>query len=192
MKIQQLTGINESMVADAPACAEVTGMLAEFVHDSIIIGHNIGFDLNFLQHYHPVFIRARYYDTLPLARLVWPKAHGYRLANLVEALKIQLNGSPHRAFHDALAAKEVFCLALEVLRGLGTENLLRMLEIIGAKSDWPYYEIISALALQGAGQAKRGILIRFWPVCLKGKRNSLHFFPMRTLQKIPQSMPRKS
>ncbi|KNZ70269.1 DnaQ family exonuclease/DinG family helicase [Thermincola ferriacetica] len=177
LKIQQLTGINESMVADAPACAEVTGMLAEFVHDSIIIGHNIGFDLNFLQHYHPVFIRAKYYDTLPLARLVWPKAHGYRLANLVEALKIQLNGSPHRAFHDALAAKEVFCLALEVLRGLGTENLLRMLEIIGAKSDWPYYEIISALALQGAGQAKKGYSYPFLAGLLEGKKEFASLFP---------------
>src|SRR5947207_2840045 len=47
--ISYLTGITEAMVGPAPAMAAVLPSLLEFVgHESVIVGHNIRFDLSFL------------------------------------------------------------------------------------------------------------------------------------------------
>jgi DNA polymerase-3 subunit epsilon/ATP-dependent DNA helicase DinG len=47
--VSQLTGINDTMLANAPRFRNVMLELESFVGDSPIIGHNIGFDLSFLR-----------------------------------------------------------------------------------------------------------------------------------------------
>ena len=46
--ITRLTGINDAMVADAPAIDEVILSFMDFLADDIIAGYNIGFDLSFI------------------------------------------------------------------------------------------------------------------------------------------------
>ncbi len=43
-----LTGITQAMVVDAPAIAEVLPSLLEFIGDAVIVGHNVRFDMSFL------------------------------------------------------------------------------------------------------------------------------------------------
>ena len=43
-----LTGISDSMVITAPRIEEVLPTLQEFVGDAVIVGHNVSFDLGFL------------------------------------------------------------------------------------------------------------------------------------------------
>ena len=45
--VTQLTGINDSMLTNAPRFRNVMLELEGFVGDSPILGHNIGFDLSF-------------------------------------------------------------------------------------------------------------------------------------------------
>ena len=47
--ITQLTGISNQMVANAPPMSDVRAELQDFVGDAVIIGHNVRFDLSFLQ-----------------------------------------------------------------------------------------------------------------------------------------------
>ena len=47
--ITQLTGITDAMVRDKPSIHEVLHDLVDFVGDAPVLGHNIPFDLSFLQ-----------------------------------------------------------------------------------------------------------------------------------------------
>jgi len=67
-----LTGITDSMVAAAPRIEAVLPTLLEFVGDSVIVGHNVGFDMSFINaallRSDRGALRNTVVDTLPLAR----------------------------------------------------------------------------------------------------------------------------
>ena len=48
--ITALTGISDAMVADAPRVGEMLPSFLEFVGRSVLVGHNLRFDLSFLDH----------------------------------------------------------------------------------------------------------------------------------------------
>src|SRR5450631_2845724 len=48
--ITALTGISDAMVADAPRIGEMLPSFLEFVGRSVLVGHNLRFDLSFLDH----------------------------------------------------------------------------------------------------------------------------------------------
>ena len=48
--ITALTGISDAMVADAPRVGEMLPSFLEFVGGSVLVGHNLRFDLSFLDH----------------------------------------------------------------------------------------------------------------------------------------------
>ena len=122
-----LTGITQSMVAKAPRIETVLPTLQEFVGDSVIVGHNVGFDMGFinaalLRSHRPAF-RNTVVDTLPLARrLVRDEVPDCRLGTL--ASRFRLDHRPnHRALDDALATTDLLHLLLERAAGLGVLGL---------------------------------------------------------------------
>ncbi|MDO9175990.1 MAG: exonuclease domain-containing protein, partial [Actinomycetota bacterium] len=122
-----LTGITHSMVATAPRIETVLPTLQEFVGDSVIVGHNVGFDMGFinaalLRSDRPAF-RNTVIDTLPLARrLVRDEVPDCRLGTL--ASRFRLDHKPtHRALDDALATTDLLHLLLERAAGLGVLGL---------------------------------------------------------------------
>ena len=46
--ITELTGITNEMLADAPTINECIGTFANFVGNSILVGYNVNFDINFI------------------------------------------------------------------------------------------------------------------------------------------------
>ncbi len=70
--ITALTGISDAMVADAPRVGEMLPSFLEFVGGSVLVGHNLRFDLSFLDHALVSSGRDRLanrtVDTLALAR----------------------------------------------------------------------------------------------------------------------------
>ena len=48
--ITALTGISDAMVADAPRTGEMIPSFLEFLGGSVVVGHNVRFDLSFLNH----------------------------------------------------------------------------------------------------------------------------------------------
>jgi DNA polymerase-3 subunit epsilon len=122
-----LTGITQSMVAKAPRIETVLPTLQEFVGDSVIVGHNVSFDMGFinaalLRSDRPAF-RNTVIDTLPLARrLVRDEVPDCRLGTL--ASRFRLDHKPtHRALDDALATTDLLHLLLERAAGLGVLGL---------------------------------------------------------------------
>ncbi len=103
--ITDLTGISQEDVNDAPTIREAIGAFLAFVGDDIIVGHNVGFDIAFLNEDHPFSPDVS--DTMRLSRALFPKEPHYKLSNLKEWFGIRSNRS-HRALDDVLATHRVY------------------------------------------------------------------------------------
>ena len=126
-QITMLTGITESMVMPAPPLAEVLPTFLEFVGDAVIVGHNIRFDVGFLN---AALERDGWprlsnltVDTVALARrLVRDEVPNCRLGTLADRLRLPHRPS-HRALDDALATADLLHVLLERAAGLGVLGL---------------------------------------------------------------------
>ncbi|MEQ1874636.1 MAG: DEDD exonuclease domain-containing protein [Ilumatobacteraceae bacterium] len=122
-----MTGITQSMVASAPRIETVLPALQEFIGDAVIVGHNVGFDMGFINaallRSDRASFRNTVIDTLPLARrLVRDEVPDCRLGTL--ASRFRLDHKPtHRALDDALATTDLLHLLLERAAGLGVLGL---------------------------------------------------------------------
>ena len=109
-KITTITNITDDMVKDAGNIREVLPKFVEFVGDSTLVGHNIGFDLSFVQHNMPKIgkksLKNKHFDTLTYARDYYPGV-SHALENLAPNLGISLEGA-HRAINDARATSKLF------------------------------------------------------------------------------------
>src|SRR5215210_3042855 len=75
----QMHGLTDADVKDAPSPAEAVGKALDFIGDALVVGHNVGFDLGFLEEALPAarFEPGRYLDTLTLAREGYPEVGAY-------------------------------------------------------------------------------------------------------------------
>ncbi len=119
-RVERLCGICQTDIDSAPSFDEVAVRLRDFVGDSPIIGHNIQFDLDFLERRHFV-LPNRTYDTYELATLLLHQQRDYSLATLTESLDLALPS--HRALQDAIAAKDLFLHLLDAARRLPVHTL---------------------------------------------------------------------
>jgi DNA polymerase-3 subunit epsilon len=125
--ITVLTGITEAMVLPAPRIAEVLPPLLEFVGEAVIVGHNIRFDISFLDaalvaHHRPR-LTNRVVDTLGIARrLVRDDVPNLRLSTLARHLRVPTEPN-HRAYADAQATAEVLHALLERAAAFGVLGL---------------------------------------------------------------------
>lgn len=122
-----VTGITQSMVIDAPLIEEALPSFLEFLGDAVIVGHNVRFDISFLNAAALRFgygrLPNRSADTLRLARrLLGKEVRSLKLERLAAYL-----GSPvtpnHRAFDDAAATAHVFWALLERAGSVGVTHL---------------------------------------------------------------------
>ncbi len=131
--ITVLTGITEAMLLPAPPIEEVLPPLLEFIGNAVIVGHNIRFDVSFLDaaltaHGYPKLDHRRV-DTLGLARrLVRDEVTDLKLGTLARHLRVAAEPC-HRAYADAAATAEVLHALLEragTFGVLGLDDLLAL------------------------------------------------------------------
>jgi ATP-dependent DNA helicase DinG len=153
--ITGLTGIDDAMVREAPRIRDVAHELEAFVGDLPIVGHNIRFDLGFLQKQIP-FSFNEVIDTYELASILLPNASRYNLGALGKELGVALPAT-HRALDDARATHGVFNRLYEMARALPL-NLIAEIVRLGEPIDWDgnyiFQEILRAQAKEGI-QAKK-------------------------------------
>ena len=114
-KVVELTGINDSMVADAPTPAEAIRQFKEFCGDNILVAHNANsFDMLFIRKAGDkagVDFSNTYIDTLPMAQALFPGLHNYKLDTINKHLEIQ----PFN-HDDAMALARIFEVMLSDLK----------------------------------------------------------------------------
>ncbi|MDD7693638.1 MAG: PolC-type DNA polymerase III [Lactobacillaceae bacterium] len=102
----QLTSITDEMVHGSKSEEEVFKMFKDFCDGCIIAGHNVSFDMGFMntgyRRHKMTEITEPVIDTLPLARFLYPNLRGYRLNTLSKRFKVALEHH-HRANYDAEA-----------------------------------------------------------------------------------------
>jgi DNA polymerase-3 subunit epsilon len=132
-EIVVLTGITEAMVLPAPRMDEVLPSLLEFAGDAVIVGHNVRYDLGFLNAALARTGRARlhnqFVDTCSLARrLVRDEVPNCRLSTLAACLRLG-HRPTHRALDDALATGDLLHVLLERAGSLGVLGLDDLLQL---------------------------------------------------------------
>jgi DNA polymerase III subunit epsilon len=121
--ITLLTGISDDMVRDAPSVPSVLPSFLEFVHGTVVVGHNVSFDLAFLDAAltgsgRPPLPNTSV-DTLALARrLLVPDVPNCRLRTLAAMLELEHRPS-HRALDDVLATADLLHRLIERASGYG-------------------------------------------------------------------------
>ncbi|OCA90903.1 ATP-dependent helicase DinG [Bacillus sp. FJAT-27225] len=137
--IEELTGLTDEAVKEAPQFSEVAPKISSILEDAYFVAHNVLFDLGFLQEellmageegfFGPVL------DTVEMARFLEPEADSYKLSDLAE--KEGLNHDrPHQADSDAYVTAELFLLFLKKLEALPIKTLNQLTALSeGLKSD---------------------------------------------------------
>lgn len=115
-RIQQLTGISDRMVENAPKFFEVAKQVVEMTEDCVLVAHNASFDYNFLRQefkYLGYDFKREKLCTVKLSRKLVPHKRSYSLKNICEELEI-INHQPHRAIGDARATAGLFSFLLSI------------------------------------------------------------------------------
>ncbi|MGE4279016.1 MAG: PolC-type DNA polymerase III [Magnetospirillum sp.] len=130
----QFHGIDDSMVKGKPPLAVVLPQFATFARDSVLVGHNVAFDLMFLdaaQGESGVALRQPVLDTMILAALIDP---GYDLSLDSVANRLGIPPLPHRsAQSDALLTGEILARLIPYLEAKGLRTLAQVSQ---ASLDW--------------------------------------------------------
>lgn len=123
--ITRLTGIDDSMVKNAPKFHEVAKKIVELTEDRILVAHNSKFDYGFLQHeFHSLgykFLRNTF-CTCTISRKLFPGLRSYGLDNLSRHFNIE-NHSRHRAAGDAEATT---VLLEKIIEASGLESVIEL------------------------------------------------------------------
>jgi ATP-dependent DNA helicase DinG len=135
VSIRCLTGLDDEQLKDSPELCVILPRVLDFLHDYPLVGHNVGFDKEFLEAAAGKLNNPTY-DTLELARIVLTFAPSYRLSDLCSFLGIE-NRNKHRALSDALATVELYHRLVASLRELDGQILSYLTAFLQrASSSW--------------------------------------------------------
>lgn len=147
-QIQQLTGITDGMLTNAPRFESIKAKLNRFVGDHAIVGHNINFDLKFLHRY-GLFHRNTGIDTFEIASILLPYADRYSLQALAKLLGIE-DSATHRALDDAKVTHQLLEALLDQARLLNSEVIKEVADM-AARSRWSLAPVFKDLSRERSG-----------------------------------------
>jgi len=155
--VQGRTEITDEEVQQAPRLEEVLPQFLDFLAGRRLVGHNVRFDIKFLQaacdeqgYDLPTTVEGL--DTLLAARVLLPSQRGHKLNDLAKVAMSE-PFRPHRALADATATAHV----LTLLRNSGLElpylTLQQLTRLAGMLSPAlaAWFEELSQLRLQKSG-----------------------------------------
>lgn len=149
--ITELTGITDDMLANAPTLDQVLPDFLSLIQSEVMLGHNFGFDLRFLQNAAASlglpFDKCQYVDTMRIARRVFPDWEHYRLRDLVENLHVE-SARAHRGMADVMATKECYDALRVVMaeRGMTEKDLSPVLHAGNLKAQPDASRLIEGIA----------------------------------------------
>ena len=131
--IEQLTGISNAMLRDAPPAAQVMREVCRFTQGLPLVAHNAAFDRGFWQ------AEARlagqeedpaheFACTVLLSRRLYPHAPNHRLGTLAALHRLPAAGRAHRALADAEVTAHLLLqiqhdVSKRFVEELGTQNV---------------------------------------------------------------------
>ncbi|WP_409298114.1 ATP-dependent DNA helicase DinG [Peribacillus sp. SCS-26] len=127
--IEELTGISNDMVMDAPEFGEVAAKINSLLTDSVFVAHNVLFDLSFLQEELETAGYDGFYgstiDTVELSKILLPTADSYKLSKLAQLEDLN-HERPHRADSDAKVTAMLLLKLMERMETLPKSTLKQL------------------------------------------------------------------
>lgn len=116
--IVNLTGITDEMLSKADSTALVLSKFYSFIGNSILVGHNVNFDINFLydncEHVIHKYLSNDFIDTMRLSRRIHKELNHHKLSDLVQYYNLSYENA-HRALSDVeITSKCYICLVNEI------------------------------------------------------------------------------
>ncbi len=127
-EIEKLTGINDSMVKDAPMIEEVLPEFFRFCGEAVLVAHNAGFDMSFIRENAARMGISRAFtcvDTVGIARILLPHQGKHTLDAVAKTMGVSLENH-HRAVDDAEATAEIFVKFIPMLKEEGADTLAKV------------------------------------------------------------------
>jgi len=140
--ITHITGISDQDVSNAPSFENIKNHLINFIANYPIVGHNISFDINFLNG-KGLNLKNTLYDTLQLAPILIPGLASYSLDTLSRVLKIN-HEKKHRAMSDTIACQTLFNLLLKKIASIPDHASGAILKVLD-KSTWSMKDLFQEL-----------------------------------------------
>jgi DNA polymerase-3 subunit epsilon len=103
--IQQITGIDNQMVANAPIFKEVAATLLDHLEGAVLCAHNVRFDHGFLKNEFKrigINLRQKVLCTVKLSRKLYPEHRSHGLDAIIQRHELQCSAR-HRAMGDVEA-----------------------------------------------------------------------------------------
>ena len=155
--IQQLTGLDDELLSQAPDFAQVARPVYELIQDAVFVAHNVKFDANLLAEalfWEGFELLTPRVDTVELAQVFYPQFDKYSLSHLCQSLDIPLENA-HTALADAQATAQLFLKIQEKIRSLPkalVERLLDLADNLIYESRLAIEEVFSRIPSQAESQ----------------------------------------
>ena len=149
--VTSLTGITQNELEKAPPFSSVVDDLQSFLGDVPFVGHNVAFDLAFLEK-NGVSVTAPVYDTKQLASVLFPKARDTSLVGLCFGLKL-LHGRPHRALEDAAATARLLVALIERACNVLDPALAAEVHRLALQSGWRMQSLFETIEAESRRRA---------------------------------------
>jgi DNA polymerase III subunit epsilon len=123
-------GISSEMLAGQPTIDEVLPAFARFAADTVLVGHNLSFDMRFFELKEArtgVRLSQPVLDTLLLSALVHPDEEDHSLEAIAARLGVSVLGR-HTALGDAILTGEIFLKQAPLLAAQGLTTLAAVRE----------------------------------------------------------------
>ena len=117
--ITSITGITNEMLKGKPKIIDLKKEVLNFIGNDVLVGHNISFDVSFLQKGFNEELKNEYIDTLQFCRKLFKELSHHRLTDMSNYLEISRN--EHRSMSDCLCTKELYDFIKEKMKNNGLE-----------------------------------------------------------------------
>ncbi|MCO4798005.1 MAG: 3'-5' exonuclease [Colwelliaceae bacterium] len=114
--IENYTGITNSMLKNAPPCAEVMERFVNFIKNDNLLAHNASFDQRFLDaelSRLSLNYTGDFACSLLVSRRIYQDAPNHKLGTLIKYKDIECEGAFHRALFDAEMTASLWIASLK-------------------------------------------------------------------------------
>lgn len=132
----KIHNITDEQVISKPSLLEISEKILKFLKKSVLVGHNINFDINFLKENSKGSQLAdrmkviKSIDTIYLTASLYPDLKNYELSNLCEYFNIKTDDQiRHSALGDCIITARLFLHLISIAQTKGVKNIANLMTL---------------------------------------------------------------